>query len=333
MVWAVQTSRPYLAFERLTVYTDHAALHWLLNISEPSGRLMQWRIRFSEFDFSIQYKRGKINTQADALSRLRTDVETEYVSDEDEIPVFSAEQDEEHEQVEFMETDFAEADVFTAESGEEPREVIPVTAEEILKGQLDDELCQEARRRINAGVPTQFANDSSGILMRMVEMNPQIVVPFTLRARILETSHYAKLAGHPGERKLYYSLRRHFYWPSMAVDTYGVVRQCATCARNRIKLRKHAAALKLFPARAPLEFVVIDILGELVKTPRGNRYLLVMTDRYTKLTKVVPLKQITAPLVAQEFVTHWVYNYGANTDLAHNRIIGKGQHSFQTCLF
>ena len=37
IVWALQTLRPYLAGEELTVVTDHNALRWLLTVSEPSG--------------------------------------------------------------------------------------------------------------------------------------------------------------------------------------------------------------------------------------------------------------------------------------------------------
>ena len=71
----------------------------------------------------------------------------------------------------------------------------------------------------------------------------------------------------------------------------------------------------MFPANAPLESVCIDILGELVRTPRGNRYLLVIVDRFTKLVKTVPLKNISASSVARAFVTHWVFNFGPPTDL------------------
>ena len=43
----------------------------------------------------------------------------------------------------------------------------------------------------------------------------------------------------------------------MALDVYNTVRNCASCARERISLRKHASYLKLFPAQAPLEYVAI----------------------------------------------------------------------------
>ena len=47
----------------------------------------------------------------------------------------------------------------------------------------------------------------------------------------------------------------------------------------------------------------------------GHIYLLVITDRFSKLTRVVPLKSITAYQVAKAFVTHWVVCYGAPAHL------------------
>ncbi len=65
------------------------SLRWLLEIAEQSGRLMRWRLRLSEFDFEVRYKKGKANSQADALSRLATLGETVVPVDE-EIPCFTA---------------------------------------------------------------------------------------------------------------------------------------------------------------------------------------------------------------------------------------------------
>lgn len=57
------------------VYPDHAALHWLLTISDPSGRLVRWRLRLAEYDFQIKYKTGASSAQTDALSWLATAAE------------------------------------------------------------------------------------------------------------------------------------------------------------------------------------------------------------------------------------------------------------------
>ena len=122
--------------------------------------------------------------------------------------------------------------------------------------------------------------------------------------------HHAVTSGHPGGRKLYYTLSRDFYWPALAVDAYATVRNCVECAKERVKLRHKTKSLKLLPAKAPLESISIDLLGELIRTPRGNRWLLVITDRFSKLVRTVPLKRITAATVAKAFVHHWVFVYG-----------------------
>ena len=77
-------------------------------------------------------------------------------------------------------------------------------------------------------------------------------------------------------------MRQRFYWPHMAADIQSTVRNCHACAKNRIRLRKRTNPLKTFPATVPLRHVSIDILGALKKTKRGNRWILVMTDRFTK---------------------------------------------------
>ena len=69
--------------------------------------------------------------------------------------------------------------------------------------------------------------------------------------------------------------------------------------------------MKLFPATAPLESMAMDLLGPLQKSKAGNRFILVMTDRFTKLTQVVRLRRITAAVIAAAFCQHWVFKYGA----------------------
>ncbi len=72
VIWAVQTLRPYLQGSHFAVFTDHSALKWMMNLTDPSGRLARWRLRLLEFDFTIRYRKGKENNVADAVSRLPT---------------------------------------------------------------------------------------------------------------------------------------------------------------------------------------------------------------------------------------------------------------------
>lgn len=70
IVWAVAHFRPYLFGVKFTIVTDHMPLRWLFNLKEPNSRLVRWRLKLEEYDYDICYKKGKQNTNADALSRI-----------------------------------------------------------------------------------------------------------------------------------------------------------------------------------------------------------------------------------------------------------------------
>ncbi|CAH3988163.1 unnamed protein product [Pieris brassicae] len=39
-------------------------------VKDPGSKLVRWRLKLEEFDYNIEYKKGKINSNADALSRF-----------------------------------------------------------------------------------------------------------------------------------------------------------------------------------------------------------------------------------------------------------------------
>jgi hypothetical protein len=41
-----------------------------MNIKDPGSRLLRWRIKLEEYDYEIVYKKGVLNTNADALSSI-----------------------------------------------------------------------------------------------------------------------------------------------------------------------------------------------------------------------------------------------------------------------
>lgn len=97
-----------------------------------------------------------------------------------------------------------------------------------------------------------------------------MVIPQSLKDRVLGFSHFAKLVWHPGGTELYKTLRRSFKWPKVGLDCYAVARNCADCARERVALRKKTIEMKLFTPNALLDLVAIHILGELITKIRGN---------------------------------------------------------------
>lgn len=57
-VWEFTTMKLYLLLEYFVEKKDHASLRWVMNITDPSGWLIRWRIRLSEFSFEIRHKKG-----------------------------------------------------------------------------------------------------------------------------------------------------------------------------------------------------------------------------------------------------------------------------------
>lgn len=70
IVWAVKYFRPYLFGQKFKIYSDHKPLQWLFSQKDPSSKLIRWRLKLEEYDYEIIYKKGTLNTNADALSRI-----------------------------------------------------------------------------------------------------------------------------------------------------------------------------------------------------------------------------------------------------------------------
>ena len=69
VVYGVQQFQHYLIDHPFTVVTDHHALQWLPSKKSTNKRLARWAIYLSQFPYSVQYRKGSENANADALSR------------------------------------------------------------------------------------------------------------------------------------------------------------------------------------------------------------------------------------------------------------------------
>uniref|UniRef100_A0A1X7SU85 Reverse transcriptase RNase H-like domain-containing protein n=1 Tax=Amphimedon queenslandica TaxID=400682 RepID=A0A1X7SU85_AMPQE len=65
----VQAFRVYLLGKPFTIQTDHRALEWLDRVKENNARLTRWSLLMQPYQYQTQYRPGKINGNADALSR------------------------------------------------------------------------------------------------------------------------------------------------------------------------------------------------------------------------------------------------------------------------
>ena len=71
VVFAIDKFRSYLVGAKVIVYTDHAALKYLLTKKDAKPRLIRWILLLQEFDLEIKDKKRVENSVANHLSRMQ----------------------------------------------------------------------------------------------------------------------------------------------------------------------------------------------------------------------------------------------------------------------
>ncbi|ROT85972.1 hypothetical protein C7M84_002033 [Penaeus vannamei] len=136
----------------------------------------------------------------------------------------------------------------------------------------------------------------------------QLVIPRSLRGAALDALHAVPSAGHQGVHRTYQQLRDHFYFPGMLAASRRYVALCTACQRRKGAIAR--TPLQSMPDVAePFDRVSVDILT-LTPSARGNKYVLVLTDRLTRFVELFPLASKDAQTVADVFLAEFVTRYG-----------------------
>jgi hypothetical protein len=70
MVFTFEKFRSYIVNSKVIVYTDHAAIKYLLAKKDAKPRLIRWILLLQEFDVEICDKKGVENVVTNHLSRM-----------------------------------------------------------------------------------------------------------------------------------------------------------------------------------------------------------------------------------------------------------------------
>ena len=155
----------------------------------------------------------------------------------------------------------------------------------------------------------------------------QLLVPRCLRAEVI-FCHDSLVSGCMGVLHTVNQVEQRFHWPGPSKDVKVHIRSCATCNANGMPYQRFRAALAGFRVGAPLDRVGIDLMGPLPVSERGNRYLLVIVDYFTRWAEAFPLPDQQAESLAKAFVHEFVCRYGAPLEIHSDQ-----GRNFESALF
>lgn len=307
VVLAIKKFRIYLG-KRFRLITDHAAITYMktMDLNDEKGRKARWVEYLQQYDMELIHRSGKSKemSMADYLSRI---------TPLGEIP--------EHGLC---------AAIRVEEAGELETHVY-VSRQELLKAQGEDEETASWANAIREGqngqepIVRRMKLDEEGLLMilyssgRRTKEKPwgikerwRVVVPGTMRGKILQLVHCSSTAAHMGQDRTYHRCRQSFWWDKMNDDVIQFVNACEMCGKNKHVTNPNRAPLQIMdiPLKA-FEKLQIDFMGPYqASTAHPYRYTLQIQDILSRFLMLIPTEKDDSQTAAEVVFEDWVCRFG-----------------------
>ncbi|CAN6704258.1 unnamed protein product [Malus baccata var. baccata] len=283
VVFALDKFRSYLIGTKIIVFTDHAALKYLLTKKEAKPRLIRWMLLLQEFDIEIRDKKGSENVVADHLSRM--------VQEEDVVPIIETFPDEQLMSVKVSEPWYADLVNYL---------VSKHVPSELLKHQCD-KLKKEARFYVWDD-PYLWKYCPDQVIRRCVhdsEFNA-----------ILTFCHTYACGGHFGtQRTALKVLECGFYWPTIFRDARTFCMSCDRCQRTgNIGPKQQMLQTPIFSVEI-FDVWGIDFMGPFPPS-FGFTYILLAVDYVSKWVEAKATRTNDSKVVADFVKTNIFARFG-----------------------
>ena len=304
--------RHYLYGRKFIIRTDHSSLKWLLRFKDPEGQLARWLEVVSSYEMEIQHRPGRQHINADTLSR-KPCVQCgfhEGWDKKDESPAVKTLRTvylkgEDSDTIDLLEKQDTDRDIAMVKSWVQSAKRPDYKAISSKSYTVKSLWAQWNRLRIKDDLLCRIWESDD-----KRDVSHQIVVPLTERRTILNYSHDAKVSGHLGVSKTISKIRQSYYWPGLQGDVRSYIAGCDICARRKSPVKTKRAPMQTVQVGYPMERIATDILGELPETKYGNKYILVVSDYFSKWTEAFPMPNMEAKTVASLIVNEVICRFG-----------------------
>ena len=298
VVYALKQFRHYLLGRPFVVVTDHAPLQWP-SAQKMEGLLARWALAIQEYEFTITYRRGKENGNADALSR-KHHIEEDHVALTTQIPTLTA-------------------DIYQQQCTDPVIQQLRVALhQDKTRPPCGSVWCKPPFSRYKQ-LWSQLCLQNE-IVCRRYTPTPRIspivvpIIPESYRPTLLHQNHDAPAAGHLGFEKTVTRVREVGYWVGMLSDIDKYCRECTVCQSTKPPAPANAPLVNV-PIGKAWEMVAVDIL-EVPVSHHNNRYLLVVQDYMTKWVEAIPIPNQTAKRITTELVN--IFSRYGLPDILHS---------------
>ncbi|GFX19531.1 transposon Tf2-8 polyprotein [Trichonephila clavipes] len=296
VIWALNKFKTYFGSLPVKVITDHAALTKLTNGKNLSSPMIRWALKLSELNIEWEHRSGVQNVVADVLSRN---------------PVGN---------MDGSQISYTALRTLTLNSREQ---LIREQREDPELGHIYHYLENPDDGSVNATICENWSQDFKlidGLLFYAKYSTTlgelRVYIPRSLCEAIMQEFHDLPLAGHLGKRKPYLKLRDTCYFPYMRKYIFEYVSTCDRCQKFNYKNALPAGRLIKIVSNYNNEITTLELLVAFqASRPERYRFLLVISDLFTKWSHLIPLRKASAQAIANALFENYISRYGAPISL------------------